>query len=336
MRDDLEVLIADCLDQSIDAEGRDRLARELEKDSQARAEFADQLEIHHRLGVALESSNPEFVDSVLREVKLLGDADRFSQGVVREIKGTSTRRRIWETAAAALFLAVAGYALFRPARPAAAPPPAAEPPQVLFVAGHLPLEAGDEVLRARLEATGYRVLAKIDSAVTEADARGKAMVAISSTAQVRDVLKVPGELLTKFRTIPVPVLTWEPRLFYDLGMLAGAVHQKDWAATPNLSAVSIVNPSHPLAAGLSGRVPVTTGPAQISWGRAREDAIRIAVVEGSPEKAAVFAYDRGASMPGLVAPARRVGLFLFDRTALELSPQGWAIFDAAVRWCAGR
>jgi hypothetical protein len=65
----------------------------------------------------------------------------------------------------------------------------------------------------------------------------------------------------------------------------------------------------------------------------RPDALKIASLEGSPEKAALFGYDRGASMPGLVAPARRVGLFLFDTTSLQLTPEGWALFDAAVRWC---
>lgn len=331
MREDLEALVAEFLDDTLDAVGREKLARELDLDPAARAEFVDQLEIHHRLGVVLEPSNPEFVDAVVREVKLLGDADRFSQGVVRQIKQTTSRRRIWEMAAAALFLAVVGYALFRPPAPTV---PAAEPRQALFVVGQVPLASGDGIVMQRLEGLGYRVNVKAESAVTEADARASAFIAISSTALVRDVLQVPGELMTKFRSVPVPVVTWEPRLFYDLGMLPGAVHHTDWAATRNLSAVNVVNPEHVLAAGLSGRVVLTTGPAQLSWGRAREDAIRIAVIDGSPEKAAVFAYDRGASMPGLVAPARRVGLFLFDQTAPQLTPQGWALFDAAVRWAA--
>lgn len=332
MRDDLEALVADFLEDSIDAAGREKLARELDQDPAARAEFVDQLEIHHRLGVVLEPSNPEFVDAVVREVKLLGDADRFSQGVVRQIKQTTSRRRIWEMAAA-LFLAIVGYALFRPPNVTV---PAAEPRQVLFVVGQVPIASGDRVVMERLERQGYRVSAKAEAQVTESDARGATFIAISSTALVRDVLQVPGELMTKFRSVPVPVLTWEPRLFYDLGMLPGAVHHTDWAATRNLSTVSIVDPSHALAAGLSGKVVLTTGPAQLSWGRAREDAIRIAVIDGSPEKAAVFAYDRGASMPGLAAPARRVGLFLFDQTAQQLTPQGWALFDAAVRWAAGK
>ena len=120
-----------------------------------------------------------------------------------------------------------------------------------------------------------RVEAKIETTVTEADAQGKRFVAISSTSLVRDVLKVPGELMTKFRSVAVPVLTWEPRLFYDLGMIPGAVHHTDWAATRNLSAVTIVAPGHALAGGLSGRVVLTTAPSQLSWARVRPDAVRV-------------------------------------------------------------
>lgn len=321
MREDLEALVADYLDGTIDAAGTETLVRELRNDPQARAEFADQLEIHHRLGVAQEPSGADFRDSVIREVRLLGDAARFSQGVVRRIK----RRRVWEMAAAAMFLAIAGVAVFRPT------PTPASGPQVLLVVGRLPLEAGDARVKERLEKTGYGVTVKVESEVAEADARGRALVAISSTSLARDVLVVPGELMTKFRAVPVPVLTWEPRLFYDLGMTKGAVHHTDWAATKNQTHVVITDPAHPLAAGLSGRVALTTGPAQLSWGRAREGAIRVAALDGAPERSALFAYERGA-----IAPAPRLGLFLFDQTATQLTPEGWGLFDAAVRWSIDR
>jgi hypothetical protein len=39
-------------------------------------------------------------------------------------------------------------------------------------------------------------------------------------------------------------------------------------------------------------------------------------------------------MPGLDAPARRVGLFLTDTTAASLSANGGLLFDAAIRWAS--
>ena len=100
--------------------------------------------------------------------------------------------------------------------------------------------------------------------------------------------------------------------------------------------LSIVRPDHPLAAGLSGTVRVAAAPDRCSWGRARADAVKIAIVEGDDARAAIFAYDRGSAMPGGIAPARRLSLFLFDHTAGTLTPEGWALFDAGVEWSAGR
>ncbi len=332
MREELEALVQDALDGTLDAAGRDRLARELEADPAARAEFVDQIQVHHRLRPTLEASGAPFVDSVVREVRLLGDAERFSKGVVHQIKkttGMSSRRRVWEMAAAGMILAAVGFALLQRGDPGAA---SRQAPQVLLVVGRVPLDAGDARVKERLESLGYGVVAKPALQVVPSDASGKAMIAISSTALAMDVTDVPGELTAKFRESAVPVLVWEPRLFYDLGMIGGNEHQKDWGALKDQSRLTMTDPAHPLAAGLSGTVAVLTNPDRISWGLARGDAIKIATLDGHPDRAVVFAYDRGASMPGLVAPARRVGLFLFDTTPLHLTPKGWSLFDAAVRW----
>lgn len=335
MNEELEALVADSLDGSLDAEGRERLARELEGDPQARSEYADQLQIHHRLAVALEKPGTALVESVTREIRLLGDADRFSQGVVRQIKQVGRpagRRRFWELAAAGLILAVVAFALVR----GTGTPQVASPnrPKILFVVGRTPLPPGDERVKARLEGLGFEVTAKPALQVVPSDAAGKALIAVSSTSLAADVTDVPGELTAKFRDTAVPVLAWEPRLYHDLGMIAGVEHQKDWGALRGQSRVVVTNPTHPMAAGLSGPVKVLSSADRISWGRVRPDALVVASMEGDPARAAVFAYEAGARMPGLTAPARRVGFFLFDTTSLQLTPEGWSLFDAAVRWSA--
>ncbi len=333
MREELEALVRDHLDGSLDDAGRERLARELERDPQALAEFADQLQIHHRLGAALGREGPSLVEPVLREVRLLGDSDRFSQGVVGRLKKQGVvRRRLWESLAAGAVLAILGFLLFKGQDPTPAANPGSR--DALLVVGRLPLDPGDARIRERLESLNFRVATKTAQEVESADAAGKAFVALSSTALARDVLTVSGELTVKFRDSAVPVLTWEPRLFYDLGMIPGSTHQKDWAAARQQTHLAIANPGHPLAAGLAGRVRASSDPVQYSWGRVRGDALKIATLADDPARAAIFAYDRGAAMPGLHAPAPRVGLFLFDTTSLSLTPEGWALFDAAVLWCS--
>lgn len=337
MKEELEVLVAEALDGTLDAAGRDRLARELEADPVARAEYADQLQIHHRLGVALEKDGTAFIDAVSREIRLLGDADRFSKGVVRQIKETSrppARRRFWEVAAAGLILAAVGFAVVKGTGTHQVASPNA--PEALLVAGRVPLPPGDERVKERLERLGFRVTPKAASHVLPSDAAGKALIAISSTSLALDVTDVPGELTAKFRDSSVPVLTWEPRLYHDLGMTAGVEHQKDWGALRDQRRVVVTDAAHPMAAGLSGAVTVLSSANHVSWGRVAPEAQVVASLEGNPARAALFGYEAGATMPGLVAPARRVGLFLFDTTSLQLTPEGWQLFDAAVRWSTTR
>ena len=74
MREELEARVADHLDETPDAPGLEQLARELENDPGALSEYADQLEIHHRLGVALGKDSSRLSEAVVLEIRLTGDA----------------------------------------------------------------------------------------------------------------------------------------------------------------------------------------------------------------------------------------------------------------------
>jgi hypothetical protein len=62
----------------------------------------------------------------------------------------------------------------------------------------------------------------------------------------------------------------------------------------------------------------------------------VARPEGSNKRAAHFAVEAGATLAhGKPAPARRVGTFLDAGSSHQLSPAGWALFDAGVVWAVG-
>jgi hypothetical protein len=100
--------------------------------------------------------------------------------------------------------------------------------------------------------------------------------------------------------------------------------------------VDIVAPAHPLAAGFSGRVTVTSSAQTLSWGRPNANAALVARPATDTTRAAIFGYEKGAAMPGGPAPGRRVGFFLEQGTASALTTAGGSLFDAAVRWATGR
>jgi hypothetical protein len=82
--------------------------------------------------------------------------------------------------------------------------------------------------------------------------------------------------------------------------------------------------------------PVVNTSGTLSWGKPNANAAAIATVVNDATKTLIFGYDRGVSMPGLVAPERRVGLFLFDTTAAGFTTNGGLLFDAAIKWATHR
>jgi len=130
----------------------------------------------------------------------------------------------------------------------------------------------------------------------------------------------------------VPVLTWEFDLLDDMGM-TGLTSGTDFGTTSTAqTSLSIVTPGHVMAAGLSGTVTVVTAGSNFTWGVPNANAAKIASLSGDAAKSSIFSYETGATMPGLDAPARRVGAFMTDLTAGSFNTNGGALFDAAVKW----
>ena len=201
-------------------------------------------------------------------------------------------------------------------------------PNALLVANSTNLGAGDSAIRTRLQNEGYTVTVKgsgNNNAIQTSDAIGKTVVLISSTVNSANV----G---AKFRHVPIPVITWKSDLFDDQGM-TGSTLNTDFGTATGQTQLSIVNATHPLAAGLSAS-PTVSISSSFTWGNPNANAAKIATLVGDTTKFVIFGYDNTATMvgPNLDAPARRVGFFLTDLTANSLTTEGNSLFDTAVKW----
>jgi hypothetical protein len=198
----------------------------------------------------------------------------------------------------------------------------------LIVADGQTLESEDLRLKQRLEKLGFAVTVKSDDGVKASDANGKSLVLISESVLSTNV----G---TKLRDVSVPVITNDVRLFDDMG-LTGKTLDKDYGSVEQ-NTVSITAPGHSLAAGLTGTVTVIDQGYMepLGFGKPSESAIRVASVTGDPLKSLIFAYEKGATMSGVVAKGRRVGFFLHNKGTVRLTNAGWSLFDAAVKWAVG-
>jgi hypothetical protein len=212
-------------------------------------------------------------------------------------------------------------------------------PRALLVRGGEPEvpSTGDAVMVAHLQGLGLEVTPVLDREVSADDLRGQDLVVISASTLgkvMRD--KLP---LLELRESSLPIVTCESSTFDLLGLTAprhfeGASVANGFGSAPGHSTIEIETPGHPLAAGLSGPIPVASSAVALSWGDPSDAAIRVASVGTNRRMAAQFAYERGASMVGLEAPARRVACFISAEAGEVLTAAGWKLFDAGVRWAS--
>lgn len=190
---------------------------------------------------------------------------------------------------------------------------------------HRDREEDDKVI-AHLEQRGM-VVKLVDEDAPVSAAKGEDLVIISSVVSARDMVGTP------FRDVPVPLLTWESDLFDSL-RFTGQKKGEDFGEVAKEHYVNVVNAPSPIAGGVpAGKRWVYPRDDEMGWGKPGPGATIIATIAGEPTHAVVFAYEKGATMDyDFIAPARRVALFLGNRSFEKLSADGNAIFDAAVNW----
>jgi hypothetical protein len=191
--------------------------------------------------------------------------------------------------------------------------------------------AVDRQIAAHLQNRGYQVRLVNQDFDPRAGVHslGVQLVIISSTVSAKDV---PAG----WREAAVPLLTWENDLLDDLAM-SGKRHDVDFGEVEKERYLWLVNAPHPASAGLpAGVANVVRKQAPMSWGKPGLGASIIATIYGQPEKAAIFTYEKGATMDyEALAPARRAMFFMDNDSFPNLSATGIKLFDSAVDWAAG-
>ena len=161
-------------------------------------------------------------------------------------------------------------------------------------------------------------------------AAGHDAVIISSTISSSDCRN-------KYEDATQGVMTWEAALAKDdTGDLQ--MFETHYSGSGHTQ-IDIVDPTHPLAAGLSGTVTVTSAPDMMQYGRDGLGGGVNLVASTTGGDHAILAADVGDALLGdgspgnpSVAAGRRVMFFLHDTTFANLTPDGLKLFDAAVAY----
>lgn len=253
-----------------------------------------------------------------------------------------------------LFLALSAALAIAAAAAPAAPVPALQGKKVLFVTGAADADepSDDAAVKAHLEALGATVDLAADSD-PDTRAAGEDLVVISASVN-------PHVLRAGYRNTAVPVFTWSATSYPHLGM-TGPLRHKDFEIIEPTQHFAqsftdlygyCVDANNPIAraAGLPAQMFGTLylQPTESNWARPGPGAQVVAIFEGNPDKAALFTYEKGATLEdGAVAPARRVGFYLgrdnfhlltaaYGPAAADPDQRTWYVglklFDAALAW----
>jgi len=183
----------------------------------------------------------------------------------------------------------------------------------------------DIIIQKHLENLGYQV-DLLDQDQDPKKISKTDLIILSSTVSSKS-------LKEGWRYIPIPLLTWENDYLDDLAM-TGKRSGTDFGEIEKDRYLWMVNAPHALSAQLaSGVLNVYQAQAPMSWGKPGLGATIIATIYGQPEKPAIWAYEKGATMDyESIAPARRMMFFLNNDTFSNLNANGIRLFDEAVKW----
>jgi hypothetical protein len=178
-----------------------------------------------------------------------------------------------------------------------------------------------------------------DEAATEAAAAAADLVYISESVG-------SGNVANEITEIETPMIVGEPYCWDEMGMTRAGGSTSDVATTD----ITIVSPGHPMAAGLSGTIPVLTdiagsaGTAQFANGDAGDEAtvIATATLADGQTYDVIIVYDKGAKLavpPGdgseQIAADTRIGMFFHYYAHDVLNENAYALIEAAVRYVFG-
>ncbi len=182
----------------------------------------------------------------------------------------------------------------------------------------------DNMVVNRLQSLGFEVTRLASTKITAEAFEGYDLAYIGWSTNPKYVKK-------KLKSLPIPIIYSHSRTMGDADLSSVSEN----ANAEKQTEISIVKPDHPLAAGLTGDVQIHYEPFRLTYGVPSKDAIVVATVKGEPNKATIFAYEKGSkNILGETVPARSAFFFTNLGTQMKenATDEFWKLFDAEVLW----
>ena len=198
----------------------------------------------------------------------------------------------------------------------------------------------DKILQDFMISLGHTII-PIDDEESKEATRAAAMDPSIDLVYISETVG-SGGIKNEITDIDVPIIVGEPWAWDEMGMDTGGGGGNDVTTTD----ITIVNPGHPLAAGLTGTVAVLTdvskdgATARFARCFVGGDGISIATWDDAGTiKDFLVVYEKGdrlAKKPGdgssIIAANIRIGLGFDERAIWLINDNGFLLFEAAINY----
>lgn len=132
---------------------------------------------------------------------------------------------------------------------------------------------------------------------------------------------------------PISVIYAKP----DTAIADGVMTANSPGVVSDVKTVSVTNTEHPLSAGFNGDLVIYKENSTITYGSPGEEATVVATMPGEQNKPTLFAYEKGAKgTDGQPFSSRRAFINFASGNELNMSADGWKLFDNAIEWAVGK
>ena len=198
--------------------------------------------------------------------------------------------------------------------------------KIVMIVREDPIGVEDNIVKERLEALGFEIELHSQNEAHPVDIAGADGVFVSESI-------LSGNVGGAYEGISIPFITSEAWLLDEMQIAPDNHTHED----PNQTSVTIVDPGHPMAAGLEGEIEIAPAPVWIMSTCEPAGDVQIVAKATVNDCVCLAGYEEGAEkMDGLKVKARRVLTFITRNSALVMTDDGWKLFDNSVLWGMGK
>ena len=197
---------------------------------------------------------------------------------------------------------------------------------IIMISADEPPGAADQAVIDHVAALGFDVVSHASGEAQPVDVSGAVAVIIGEALG-------SGSITDAYKDTSIPVIITEAYILDDMQFATGdAVFN---AEADNL--IDIVDPSHPIAGGLSGQVQIASEVAAICSTTEAQGATSVIATTVVSGDISLAAYEAGAmGLDNVPVPARRVFTFHHAELIPVMNDDGWGFLERSVLWALDR